>query len=165
MELRCGVPQPPHPLLRRVRNVSRGWLAWLVRQASTGPKRNQTLTERQDGRAGELDEFGLPLAWVRARPLQIADVDSDWAIFERWANARGIRAFPASITSALLFLVDAPVSGPALHRAWEAIDVKHDQRYWHTDANPVMQLQIGWGLRVKEDGSVQLQPRSQDGSP
>jgi hypothetical protein len=113
------------------------------------------VTRREFGNGpGDADEFGLPRGWVRDEPLPISYRESDWRVFQDWADARGIRAFPASDIAVLLFLADRPVSGHALVACWQSIDAKHGAHYWHTDANPIVRLELAWGVRIEPDGRV-----------
>jgi hypothetical protein len=62
-------------------------------------------------------------------------------------------SFPAEARTVLRFLLDRPVDGQTIHDVWRAIDRRHENVYWHTDANPVRLLTLG-GVRVDEESRV-----------
>jgi hypothetical protein len=72
-----------------------------------------------------------------------------------------LRSFPAEPRTVLWFLLDAPVSGRRLYVVWKAIDRRHENAYWHTDANPVRLLKLG-GVVVDEKGEVTIPERLLD---
>jgi hypothetical protein len=106
---------------------------------------------------GPLDEFGLPLAWRRRGPISVSDLQDAWRVFETWATARRFKPFPADPLPVALFLADPPVSGTRLRQVWEAIDLYHSRFYWHEGANPVIQLRLGYGVVVSNDGVATLE--------
>jgi len=106
---------------------------------------------------GPLDEFGLPVAWRREEREPVSDIEDAWRVFETWATARRFKPFPADLLPVALFLSEAPVSGAQLREVWEAIDQYHCRMYWHEGANPVLELQLGYGVRVSEDGVVTVE--------
>lgn len=103
-----------------------------------------------------LDEFGLPVAWRRDEPGSVSAIQDDWRVFESWATRRGLRAFPAAPVTVALFIADLPVSGPQLRAVWEAIDLYHSAFYWNEGANPILELQLGFGVEVADDGEVSV---------
>ena len=78
-------------------------------------------------------------------------------MFETWATARRFKPFPADPLQVALFLAEPPVTGARLREVWEAIDQYHCRMYWHEGANPVLELQLGYGVRVSEDGVVTVE--------
>ena len=103
-----------------------------------------------------LDEFGLPVAGRRDEPGSVSTIEHDWRVFESWATSRGFRAFPAAPVTVALFIADLPVSGPRLRAVWEAIDLYHSAFYWNEGANPILELQLGFGVGVSDGGKVSV---------
>lgn len=75
-----------------------------------------------------------------------------WRIFDWWCRGRDAIPLPASPTTALAFLRDAPLSGHNLYRVWTAVGERHDAYYRHEDANPCHVLERDFGARVSPDG-------------
>ncbi len=117
----------------------------------------------------ELDEHGFPRDWRRdlgddeahheLHRRLLARSAVNWPIFERWCQERGLRAFPASVETALRFVRDAPVRGSALYETWLAINNRHEAYYWNEDADPTYLLERGYGVLVAPDGSVKIPGR------
>lgn len=107
-----------------------------------------------------MDESDLPMEWRRQPPDEaaIAEVASDWAVFVRYCEERGLVALPASQDTVLAFLRDPPVVGPRLFAIWTAIDRQHDSIYWHIDANAVLRLETYSFVHVRTDGTIDWAP-------
>jgi hypothetical protein len=80
---------------------------------------------------------------------------NQWKHFVDWCESHEHRAFPASVETVLRFLLDGPLRGRELYRAWAAIGGHHHAYYWHADANPQLLLKLG-GAEVTGDGIVRV---------
>ncbi len=108
----------------------------------------------------ELDEHGFPMDWRQdptTRPILVSHLEQsaeDWAIFERWCEAKSFRAFPASPETVLKFLTDPSVHGQRLADVYWAIDRRHDAYYWNEDANPCYYIDRCYSVDVSANGEV-----------
>jgi hypothetical protein len=107
----------------------------------------------------EVDQFGLPRGWRREEvwPDFFNSDPKAWRVFEDWCASQDLRPFPATVETALCFLLSGSIEGPALYRTWTAIDLRHAAVYWHVDANPVALLGLQ-KVSLTPDGEFTIPP-------
>jgi hypothetical protein len=105
--------------------------------------------------SGEHDEFGLPIEWRRVveQHHDYPGLQGAWAIFERWCQERVVRAFPAALADVVAFFLDPPIRGQELENVLSAIDHRHDDLYWNSNADPGATM-FEVGAHVLPDGSM-----------
>ena len=107
----------------------------------------------------ELDEDGYPVDW-RIDPFLdpyfqsfLVKSADHWPIFSKWCEVKSLKALPASEETVLMFLLDPPVEGEELYKAWWAIFFRHEAYYWMEDVDPCYLLRRK-GVDVEQDGTV-----------
>ena len=139
-----GRMSPPRSTLREILQGFLG-IFWRSPQGSLPPP--------------ELDEDGYPVDW-RTDPFLdpyfqsfLVKSADHWPIFSKWCEVKSLKALPASAETVLMFLLDPPVEGEDLYKAWWAISFRHEAYYWMEDVDPCYLLRRK-GVDVEQDGTV-----------